>query len=517
MKRDLDALADGRFDLVVAGGGVVGASIARDAARRGLRVALVEADDFAHAASEGMSHFVHGGIRYLATGEFGQVRKSLRERATWMRIAPHQIVAQPCLTPIAGKSRFEGVALAAAVHLFNVLGGRNVLPRDARPPVRLTAAEAVRAEPAVEQAGLTGALVYHDCRVDEPERVVVGLLQDAAAHGAVIANHARCLSLRTEGGKVGAVEVRDEIGGGTLTIRAEALVNATGPWAEVLASQLLAGQAQVALTLSKGIHVVTGPVAATHSLNLAGHHEHATVLPWRGFSLIGTTDEPIKGDADGAAATEADVETLLAKIARLLPSTTGRLGPVLDSYAAVRALPGRVSDTYGASREDALSDHAKDGAAGFLSVYGGKWTTARLMAEHAVDRVVARLGRTARLCDTATAPLLDAPASPPDTFRAAWRTSLRDWPRDEADAWASAYGTRLSAVLKALPDLATADVFARENARFAHAAAEEMAVLPADFARRMARWYRLARPGVEARAAIWLAANRKLADAGAGT
>jgi len=466
MQRDLAALAERSFDLVVAGGGVVGAAIARDAARRGLAVALVEAEDFACAASEGMSHFVHGGIRYLATGEFSQVRHSLRERAIWMHTAPTMVVPQACITPLAGKSRFEAVQLGIGVHLFNLLGGRNVLAPGARSPVKLSARDAVRAEPAIDQSGLTGALVYHDCRVDEPERVVLAVLKDAVAHGAVVVNHAACAGLAVAAGRVTGVEVKDGLSGATIHVRAGALVNATGPWAESVATRLLTGQRQARLTMSKGIHIVTGLIARTHSLNLAGDHEHATVLPWRGMSLIGTTDDVYDGDPAGAVATDSDIERLIAKIERLLPSLRGTLSPVIDSYAALRALPGRVSDSYGASREDAIVDHAGDGAHGFLSVYGGKWTTARMMGEKAVDALLKTTGGTARPCDTATA---------------------------------------------MLPDMASRDL--PEEQRFAIAVADEMAVTPADIARRLARAHAVAHPGVLERAAHWLAAKAKLADA----
>jgi glycerol-3-phosphate dehydrogenase len=279
MKRDLHALADGRFDLVVAGGGVVGAAIARDAARRGLSVALIEARDFATGASEGMSHFVHGGIRYLTTGQIGQVRNSLRERATWIRAAPHQIVPQACITPMVGMKPYEAAGFRGIVALFNLLGGRNVLPPGERPPTRLSSTEAIRQEPAIDQPGLAGALVYHDCRVDEPERVVLGLLKDAALHGAVIANHVSCIGISHGRGRVSGVDAHDAIGGGVLHIHARAFINATGPWAAHLAGRLLHGQREAELTLSRGVHIVVEPIARSHSLNLVGRREHATVLP----------------------------------------------------------------------------------------------------------------------------------------------------------------------------------------------------------------------------------------------
>jgi glycerol-3-phosphate dehydrogenase len=231
------------------------------------------------------------------------------------------------------------------------------------------------------------------------------------------------------------------------------------------------------------------------------------------MSLIGTTDDVVDGSPDDGDATAADIDRLQAKIARLLPSAKGRLFPLRDSYGALRALPGKVGDSYFASREDTIADHARDGAAGFLSVFGGKWTTARMMAEKAVDRLPADVLARAKRCDTASAPLPDAPPEA-DAFREEWRGKLPAWRYTDVDTWVGAYGTALPGVLSHLSTVAAPDFKDREEARFAYAVADEMAVLPGDIVHRLGRWYRIANPGVHARASEWLAARAKVADAG---
>ena len=513
MQRDLAALADQSFDLAVIGGGVVGASIARDAARRGLSVALVERDDFAAATSEAMSHMVHGGIRYLAHAEFGQVRLSLAERATWRRIAPHQVTVLPCMAPLAG-SLSHRLALRAAVMLFNALGGKNVLGRDERVPLLLDRTAALAAEPAIDQPGLSGALLYHDCRVDEPERVVLGLVKTGWHAGAIVANHLECEGLALRNGKVEGIVARDRIAGGSLTIRARCVVNATGAWAASTASRLLAGQRQAALTLSKGIHLIVPGIARHHSLTLAGRGEHGFAMPWRGMSLVGTTDDMVSGDPGEIRVEDADKEQLVAKIVRLLPATRPAFDRIVAAYAGVRALPGSGSDTYKMSRDGASADHRSDGAAGFFSVFGGKWTTARVMAEGAVDQIANFLGKSTRPCDTAAAPLEDVPDEPPLEFEKAWRARLPAWSHADVAALVSAYGRALPDVLEHLPETQSPNAGTVENARFAYAAAAEMAVTPDDLARRLAHWYSIANPGVAERAREWLAGNAKVKDSG---
>ena len=237
------------------------------------------------------------------------------------------------------------------------------------------------------------------------------------------------------------------------------------------------------------------------------------MLPWRGMNLVGTTDELISGDPADASVEAADVEHLVTRIVRLLPASRPALQSIAASYAGVRALPGSSADTYAMSRDGVCADHRTDGAAGFLSVFGGKWTTARVMAEAAVDRIAEALGKPLRPCDTATAALEDAPDQPVSAFEQGWRERLPAWGEADVADWVAAYGRSLPAVLRHLPDGHRADSGTLEAARFAHAADAEMAVTSQDLTRRLARWYGVRHPGVAERASEWLAGKRKVTDA----
>ncbi len=395
MQRDLDRLSAAPFDLAVIGGGVIGVSVARDAARRGMKVALVERDDFACAASEAMSHLIHGGIRYLAQGHLKQVFQSLEERAIWQKIAPDHVIPQTFLMPLYGKGALARATLAIGAGLFELLGGKGI-------GRRLTASEAISAEPVLDHPALQGAVTYSDYRLERPEHLVMAMLADAAGHGAVVANHLEANGLRqtSDGLKLTA---RDTITGEVVEITAAMVANVTGPWTAQLASRLLAGQGAAKLVASKGIHILTHQITKSHAIALSGKGEHAFIVPFGSHSLVGTSDEPYTGDLADVQPTPAEIDELVERVGRLLPSTKPFLQAPVGAFAGVRALPGAAGDTYSASRDFSICDHSADGCARLYSVHGGKWTTARLVARKAVDRFATALGGNFRQCDTQTA------------------------------------------------------------------------------------------------------------------
>jgi glycerol-3-phosphate dehydrogenase len=447
MKRDLAALASIGFDLLVIGGGVVGACIARDAARRGLKAALIEQADFAAAASEAMSHTIHGGIRYLSTGQFGLVRKGLAERATWKCIAPDFISEQNWLVPLTAGSR--SLQNRTGVALYQWLSGRMAKA--------LSRAEALSTEPVMGMDGLNGAAVYQDFHLADPHRLILAILQDAAEHGAQIANHVAADGLVRVGGRIDGVSAIDQQSGNNFTIRTAQMVNATGPWAQTVAERLVPGQKTVRVTGSKGIHLVTPALSTTHAIAVSGKGEHVFAVPWHGMSLFGTTDDVFGGDLSSVAATEGEVEAFKAKIVRLLPEAKSCLDKTIASFAGVRALPGGGGDTYRAARDELIVSHAADGAPSLWTVTGGKWTTARLMAERAVDLIAAQSGKRTVYCDTRDAVI-----------------AARQMPAVLAD-------------------------------RLELAAIDEMAVTMEDHLRRLGRHALLQNPGLKAEVESWLA------------
>jgi len=406
MRRATDRLADETFDLLIIGGGITGACVARDASMRGLNVALVERGDFANATSAHNSKLIHGGLRYLRNFELGLVRESLRERRIWQRIAPHLVHPLPFLVPLYGGGWKARATLSAGLTLYDILSyDRGWLDDPAqRLPGHswLNADEARRREPVLDQPGLQGAFLYYDAQMDSPERLALECLLDANAHGAAIANYVEAGRLLLRDSKVEGCMVRDTISGENFDIRAKATLVATGPWADIFLEHAISRPSSHKLLRSKGIHVLVPSVTREFALTMATAHGHFFVLPWRGHTLLGTTDTAFTGDPDTLAVSESDIAGFFAFINKHLPNAALTRDKVEYFYAGLRPLVADgASDTYGASRKSELVDHGKDdGLDGLFSAIGGKWTTSRHLAEIVVDRLIEKLDARADVCKT---------------------------------------------------------------------------------------------------------------------
>ncbi len=403
---DVEALTGGDVDVVVVGGGVTGAGVALDAAARGLSVTLLERADLAAGTSRWSSKLVHGGLRYLAHGEIGLARESARERAVLVRTtAPHLVRPLPFLVPDAAGRDVSAVGalggrLGDAVRR-SVRGGRGSLPGTRR----VGAAEASRLVPALTP-GRGGALFW-DGQLTDDARLVVALARTAAAYGARVLTGARVVA-------VDGAEVHAEVDGAPVVVRAGAVVNATGVWAQRLAPG-------IRLAPSRGSHLVVradrlGDPAAALTVPLPGSRSrYVFALPQPGGPVyLGITDEPVDGPVpDGdPVPSDAEVAQLLGTVNRVLAAPLTR-EDVVGSYAGLRPLV--LPESAGTGPGDATADLSRrhllrwDGPV--LSVVGGKLTTYRAIAEETVDAVVARLGRGARRSPTASLPLVGA-ASP---------------------------------------------------------------------------------------------------------
>jgi len=396
---NLTRMAEDPFDVLVIGGGITGTGIALDAAARGLSVALVEKDDFAAGTSGRSSRLVHGGLRYLEHGEFGLVRESLRERGILLRLAPHLVRPVPIYMPADDlRSR---VRYRAGLTAYEVLAaGRNVGYHRAVGAGRV--AEAIGGF-----GGRSRGFRYFECQVDDA-RLTIEVARAAQAAGAVLANHARVTGLLGDGRVTGAA-VTDEMTGQGFEVRARAVVNATGIWAERVAG--LAGGAGldggVRLLPSKGVHLVFAPgsvrtTAAVVAPSAAHDGRYIFIVPWEDRVYAGTTDTPYRGDLDDPDVGEADRDYILAAVAGLFPGVTG--DDVVASWAGLRpllranpgAIPGATpgqDDAGDTTSSDLSRKHAVfTGPFGLYTITGGKLTTYRAMAEDLVDRVAADLG-----------------------------------------------------------------------------------------------------------------------------
>ena len=377
------------FDVAVVGGGIIGAGIARDAALRGLTVALFEKKDYGAGTTSGSTRLIHGGLRYLEMLDFALVRMDLRERETLLRIAPHLVKPLEFFLPFyegagSGPSPFE---LRMGMVLYDALSFDKSLPNHRR----LSAAETLAEEPGLLASGLKGAVAYFDGQVNSPERLAMENIVDARAHGAVTLNYAE-----VTGAARGGVRVRDLLDGEEAEVRARVVVNASGPWFDRLAARLEPHPRPLIRT-TKGVHLAC-PAVNRHALALISPVDGRLffVIPWLGYSWIGTTDTDFREDPGEARATEADVDYLVRSAAGYFPQM--REAEVYWTVAGVRALVMKGGKESSISRRHRIVSEP-----GLVSVLGGKITGFRAIAEDAVDAGTAAIGRARSLPDRGAA------------------------------------------------------------------------------------------------------------------
>ena len=420
---------DGQFDLLVIGGGIIGAGIARDAARRGLRVGLFEKADFGGGTTAGSTRLIHGGLRYLAMLDFRLVRMDLRERETLLRIAPHLVKPLEFLVPFYDRSLWHRAKLRAGMLLYDALSFDKNLPNHRV----LGAAETRRAEPHLSPQGLQGAVAYFDAQVDSPERLCLENLIDAREHGAVVLNYAEVTRALHAGGSLTGLRVRDVLGGGETEVNGRLVVNASGPWFDQVAGRL-APHPHALIRTTKGIHLAAAPVsrqAVALFSNLDGRL--IFVIPWLEYSWIGTTDTDFHGDPSAARATAEDVDYLLGSSRKFFPPAAW--GPVYWTNAGVRALVAQDGRESSVSRAHRI----REGPPGLISVLGGKITGHRVIAQEITDLACRRLRVRAR-CSTSEAPLPGATGAAPHEAPPGVEAGTLDHLR-------SLYGSRAAPVL----------------------------------------------------------------------
>jgi glycerol-3-phosphate dehydrogenase len=451
MKRNFGKLGEDLFDVAIIGGGITGACIARDAARRGLSVALVEKGDFSCGTSAGSTKLVHGGLRYLKSLELRLIRESLRERRVWERIAPHMVYPMPFLLPL--KAPADRWVVGAGLTLYDLLSfDRNWLDDpDQRMPAHraLTAAEARALEPALEAASFDSAMLYYDCQMYSPERLGLECLMDAVKHGAVVANHAQAVAFERQGNSIQGIRVHDRLDGSEATLRCKLAVNAAGPWADRLL-ELVGGSDAGAhkLIRSKGIHIITRALTQRHALAVSQKGGHFFIVPWRDHSIVGTTDTVYTDEPDALRVTAEEIAAFLSFVKEGLPGLALSSDDVCHAYAGLRPLVDDGSkNSYNASRKAEIVDHgAEGGPVNLVSAIGGKWTTSRQIAETCVNLVARKLRATTRRCDTADAPLPGA-AGNHKAKVAALIARRRDISASTAETLARNYGAMADDVL----------------------------------------------------------------------
>lgn len=460
MIRNFDALAKTRFDLAIIGGGINGAATARDAALRGLKVVLVEGNDFASGTSSRSSKLIHGGLRYLEQLEFKLVHEARRERRMLLKLAPHLARPVPFLLPIYKDDPYSPFKIRLGLTIYDMLGNLGKKDRHRM----LTPAETMRRVPGLRADGLRAGAVYFDSETDDARLTLENVI-DAADHGAVALNYTKVHGFTVSSASAGqtaevlTAEAEDLLSGHKHEIAARVWVNAAGPWVDQIRAMLPHYDGSKSVRLTKGTHIILPPVSGPFAMFAAilPGSRIFVMAPWHGYSLMGTTDTDFEGDPASVRPDHADVEYLLSAVNRVLHSPLARYD-VVGAFAGLRALavqPGRSPSEN--TREYRF--HREPGVRNFITVCGGKLTTARSLGEKLVDEILALPGMPQASCrgahPTRETPLAGGHTGVFDIFLnyASWDAVRKfEIPHPVAERLVNTYGSRWPLVLESIRD-----------------------------------------------------------------
>ena len=457
MKRFIEEHGWETFDLVVIGGGITGAAVAYDAASRGLSVALVEKGDFGGATSSATSKMIHGGLRYLATMELGLVRESLRERKMMENIAPNFVYPVPFMFA-TGKQRLSNRRwfIEIGMVLYDILSFDKGWTWDKSKKIplhrNLSARRVLELEPNVKREGLTGAAIYYDCQSIFPERLTLAFIKSAIRHGAKVANYAKVEEFIFDRNRhVGGVKDRDLLNNTTVEVRGSLTVNCGGPWADIVLGLAQRKPEGEQLRRSEGIHVITKSLTNSHIVGTTTKDgRHFFVCPWRGHSLIGTTDKEYVGSPDEWRVTKQAIQELLDTVNEYFGNFEPiRYEDVIHCYGGLRPLvEDQTEDVYATSRKYEVYDNAVDGLENLITVEGGKYTTSRNLAAQVMKTVKKKIGKKLGKMVTDRQRLAGSEIDDMDAFLDAARRANPDFPPRAIDYLARIYGTELDMVLE---------------------------------------------------------------------
>ncbi|KAI5123140.1 hypothetical protein M0805_000843 [Coniferiporia weirii] len=381
--------AEEEFDLLIVGGGATGAGVAVDAASRGLKVALVERDDFSAGTSSKSTKLVHGGVRYLQKAvmeldyeQYKLVKEALHERRIFLQTAPYLSHMLPIMLPIY--KYWQVPYYWAGCKMYDVLAGKENMETS----YVMSKGKALETFPMLKQDGLVGAIVYYDGQHND-SRMNMALIMTAVKHGATVANHVEVTSLKKESGKLNGAVVRDNLTGAEWTVRAKGVINATGPFSDALLTLDNPDHTPIVQPAS-GVHITLPNYYAPRTMGLidpsTSDGRVIFFLPWQGNTIAGTTDSPCEINAEPVPR-EEDISWVLEEVRRYLaPDIKVRRGDVLSAWSGIRPL---VRNPSAASTEGLVRNHMIHVSdSGLLTIAGGKWTTYRKMAEETVDEAV---------------------------------------------------------------------------------------------------------------------------------
>ncbi len=464
MQRSITSLGTEKFDIVIIGGGITGACLAWDAVNRGLTVALIDKTDFGAETSSASSKLLHGGIRYLQQGKFGKVRESALERVYYQKIAPHLTKYIPFVVP-AYKTLLKSKWVLYAGMLANqliCLGQNSHLQDKAKqvPGWKILSKEQVSAYvPDIQLPGVTGGVVFFESHMQSSERMTLAFISSAVKEGAVVANYVSADSFIREGNSVCGVNATDLITGDHFVISAACVVNAAGPWIPLLNEVL--SKNKLVTAFSKGAHIVTDKITENAAIALTTRKQntaiinrggrHVFVIPWRNYSLIGTTYDAYENDLNDVRPTEDDINELISDINSALGQKVLSRDKVRYSYAGIYPLIDDKINTqvYQGTGEYQVIDHAeREKIEGLVTVFGAKFTTARLLAEKAVDQLAVKFEKKLKPCQTRSTPLYSGDIKDIAEFRNMKKIQYQDLiSTDTVDHLITHYGTDIDQLL----------------------------------------------------------------------
>ncbi len=456
MRRFIEEYDGTQFDVLIVGGGITGAAVAYDAASRGLSVALVEKGDFGCATSSATSKLIHGGLRYLATMEFGLVRESLRERKTLENIAPNFVYPVPFMFT-TGTQRLSQRRwfVEIGMILYDLLSFDKGFTWDKSKRIpchsNIPARRVLELEPNVKRKGLTGAAIYYDCLSLFPERLTLVFIKSAVKYGAKVSNYAKVEDFLFDHNRhVVGVAVRDLLTEKTHEVRSSLTINCGGPWADIILGIARKKSKDEMLRRSEGIHVITKKLINSHIVGTTTKEgRHFFLIPWRGHSLIGTTDKEYIGSPDDWRVTKKSIQELLDTV----NENFGNFEPiqyedVQYAYGGLRPLvEDQTEDVYETSRKYEIYDNAKDGLENLITVEGGKYTTSRNLAEQVMKVVRKKIRKPMGKMVTSRQRLSGCEIDDMDAFIEKSIEENRDFSPRAIDYLARIYGTELAAML----------------------------------------------------------------------
>ena len=380
MIRDIERLATTKYDLLVIGGGINGAAIAHIAAKRGLKVALVEKGDFASGTSSKSTKLIHGGIRYLENLEFDLVYESLHERYLQLQIAPHLVKPLSFIIPVYKNDKRPLWMMHLGVFLYDLLAGKYSIGRHKK----LSANDLFALEPNLKKEGLKGGVMYFDAQMDDARLCLENVLS-AAEYGADVANYTEIMSFIKDNGKI--IGAKAKVARGTFDILAKKTICAVGPWTNFLL-RMENPHAKKIVRTTKGVHIVYRGQITKNALLIQSKQDNRIffVIPWMGHSLIGTTDTDYIGQPDRIEANQKDIDYLVRESKRVFQNFPFSADNIISVFAGLRPLvrSGGVKPSKASRKHTIIQTDS-----GLMVVIGGKYTTYRKIAEDCVNQITA--------------------------------------------------------------------------------------------------------------------------------